>query len=635
MSNSAEVFKNLVENTYIYSHTSHFEEDLRNRIIYGRQHNKINRVFTLKKLNDNRNGLLKSINIITEKCNEFYRDMGIFSQDSVAITDNSIEVHFDGAREFERKYLMGNQSTDSNIKNRAGDINDIMVSIDYQQKVYEKLTSNLPKENTMMEKTLKFFDDEIHRSSNAESAAVKQLAILLVQETGAALKGIDVLFAVKSNRKAGEATLTGKQEQILKRFLKTTLGKDNPDDIFQKVKNNKAELKKLRNSIKREIAGTVFKRDDVAEAMYQVLIEELIKRGVKLNENEKKAIKQIFLEQLKPALSFVLHHNNDEELISFEVGEARLNGLILEQSTTLSINVNELFNMEKIDFSNISKSIAQVTGQQTNKLGQQIKTDVTVTGKSGQIYHIQAKNSFSTKDYDQIHIQSNIKVQTFANEIFEDDWEKRIFEFFILNRAFLTRAGLENNPKGKKNRYVSTPLKTKNNTDLILMIQFFLNQAIFHMIGSEVQQLIGNDPELQRAKEQKVSYGNLFFVFRKNYLIPVSVFLFDAVNLLNQLIVKAETSQTKPDFLNSIGRLTYSSELQGFSTKYDFKFNVGFIEDKKAKIRDTGLKSGEDKYPTNLVEVGSQLGKEMLREAAFKGVNFSLSIQKLDSLLKR
>ena len=633
MSNSGEVFNNLVANTYIYSHTSHFEEDLRNRIIYGRQH-KINRVFTLDKLIANRNGLLKSISMITEKCNEFYQDMSIIGRDSVIVTNTSIDVHLDGAREFERKYLMGNQSADSNIKNRAGDINDIMVSIDYQQKVYEKLTSNSSKENEIQQKTLDFFNTEIQRSSNAKSKAVKQLANLLTKETGAILKGIDVLFAVKSNRKARKETLTQIQEDILKRFL-IELGKDNPDDIIQKVKNNKAELKKLRNSIKREIAGTVFQLKDVAEAMYQVLIEELIKRGVKLSEDEKKAIKQIFLEQLKPALSFVLHHNDDEKLVTFEVGEARLNGLILEQSTALSINVNEFFNMEKIDFSNISKSIAQVTGQQTNNLGQQIKSDITVTGKSGQTYHIQAKNSFSNKDYDQIHIQSNIKVQTFADEIFEDDWEKRIFEFFILNRAFLTRAGLENNSKGKKNRYISAPLKTKNNTDLILMIQFFLNQAIFHMIGSEVQQLIGSDPELQRAKGQKVSYGNLFFVFRKNYLMPVSVFLFDAVNLLNQLIVKAETSQTKPDFLNSIGRLTYSSELQGFSTDYKFKDNVDFIERKKEQIRDTGLKSGQDKYPTNLVKVGSQLGKDMLREAAFKGVNFSLSIQKLDSLLKR
>lgn len=47
---TGEVFNNLVAHTYIYSHTSHFEYDLNNRIAFGRKHGG-DRIFTTKKLN--------------------------------------------------------------------------------------------------------------------------------------------------------------------------------------------------------------------------------------------------------------------------------------------------------------------------------------------------------------------------------------------------------------------------------------------------------------------------------------------------------------------------------------------------------------------------------------------------------
>lgn len=625
---TGEVFNNLVAHTYIYSHTSHFEYDLNNRIAFGRRHGG-DRIFTTKKLVPIRDSLIKSIKIITEKCNAFYEDMGIQGRDSVTFSPNGIDVQLNGAREFERKYLMGGTSDSKNLGDRVGEINDIMVSIGYQQEVLSRLRASgeSDTQNSIKEKAINFFQEATSRG--LEGAAVQRLTESIQNNTFDAISAIDILFATKSNRKAGTDTLTQVQQKLLQDFLQTM---NKPQGIFKRVQHNKEELKKFRNSIKREIANTVFEVDKVVQAMYEVLIERLTERGVHMSEKQKTAVKEVLRTQLRPALLNVLRHEGSDNMIDFEVMDARLNGLILEQSVALSINMDNLFTGKRIDYKKISQSIARVTGQERNEKGQQIKADLRVTGKSGTVYDIQAKNSFSTKDYDAIHIQSNIKVDTFANEVFTDEWEKQVFEFFILNRAFLSRAGLENSPSSKSGWQAAT-LGTKDNATLILMIQFFLNQSIFHLIGSRVQELMRGDTDLQRVKDGSVSLGNLFFVFRKNYFMPVSVFLFSAVNCLNQLIERS-TRDGSPDFLNSIGKLTYSRELQGFSTSYNYTFNKGLIVKKMDALSQNDLQSGTARYPDNLVEIGSAVGRDMLKEAEFKGVNFSLSIQKLDELLR-
>lgn len=625
---TGEVFNNLVAHTYIYSHTSHFEYDLNNRIAFGRKHGG-DRIFTTKKLIPIRDSLIKSIKIITEKCNAFYEDMGIQGRDSVTFSPEGIDVQLNGAREFERKYLMGGTSDSKNLGDRVGEINDIMVSIGYQQEVLSRLraSSENSAQNSIKEKAVNFFQETA--SKNLEGVAVQKLTESIQNNTFDAISAVDILFSTKTNRKAGTDTLTQVQQKLLQDFLQAM---DKPEGVFKKVQHNKEELKKLRNSIKREIANTVFSVDKVAQVMYEVLIERLDERGIYMNVKQKAAIKEVLSTQLKPALLSVLRHEGSDNMVDFEVMDARLNGLILEQSVALSINMDNLFTGKRINYKKISQSIAQVTGQERNEKGQQIKADLRVTGKSGTVYDIQAKNSFSTKDYDAIHIQSNIKVDTFANEVFADEWEKKVFEFFILNRAFLSRAGLENSPSSKSGWQAAT-LGTKDNATLILMIQFFLNQSIFHLIGSRVQELIKGDADLQKVKDGNVSLGNLFFVFRKNYFMPVSVFLFSAVNCLNQLIERS-TRDSSPDFLNSIGKLTYSRELQGFSTSYNYTFNKGLIAKKMTALSENDLQSGVARYPDNLVEIGSAVGRDMLKEAEFKGVNFSLSIQKLDELLR-
>lgn len=625
---TGEVFNNLVAHTYIYSHTSHFEYDLNNRIAFGRRHGG-DRIFTTKKLIHIRDSLIKSIKIITEKCNAFYEDMGIQGRDSVTFSPDGIDVQLNGAREFERKYLMSNASDSKNLGDRVGEINDIMVSIGYQQEVLSRLRANGENDvqNSIKEKAINFFQEAA--SKNLEGAAVQKLTESIQNNTFDAISAVDILFATKANRKAGADTLTQVQQKLLQDFLQTM---DKPEGVFKKVQHNKNELKKLRNSIKREIANTVFSVDKVIQVMYEVLIERLAERGIHMNEKQKVVIKEVLGTQLRPALLSVLKHEGTDNMVDFEVMDARLNGLILEQSVALSINMDSLFTGKKFNYKKMSQSIAQVIGQERNEKGQQIKFDIRVTGKSGAVYNIQAKNSFSTKDYDTIHLQSDIKVDTFANKVFTDEWEKKVFEFFILNRAFLSRAGLENSPSSK-NRWQAAVLGTKDNATLILMIQFFLNQSIFHLVGSRVQELIKGDVDLQKVKNGNVSLGNLFFVFRKNYLMPVSVFLFSAVNCLNQLIEKS-TKDNRPDFLNSIGKLTYKRELQGFSDKYNYTFNKNIVNKKMAALSDNDLQSGVARYPDNLVKIGSKLGQDMLEKAEFKGVNFSLSIQKLDELLK-
>lgn len=628
MADSAQVFNNLVAHTYIYSHTSHFQSDLDNRIAFGRSH-KVNRVFTLDKLIDVRNQLMLSVKAITDRTNQFYEDMGLLGRDKIDIKDEGLLIDLSGAREFERKYLMGNANGGANIKDRTGEITDIMVSVEYQQEVYKRLKANVTINTEVERIATDFFNDVAGR--NLDSAAVKSLTRAVQNGTFNALSGVDILFSTKGNRDRGTDTLTQIQQKLLKEFL-NTMGKDK--GVFASVVHNKDNLKKLRNSLKREIAGNVFTLNEVSETMFEVLIEKLRSRGVKISQIQSEAIKQVFMKELKPALKEVLKHGSDTNLIDFEVRDARLNGLILEQAIALSINTNNLFNLKKLNTKKINETIAKVTGQERNEKGQQIKADLQVVGKSGRVYDIQAKNSFSTRDYDAIHLQANIKVETFAKQIFTDKYEEQLFEFFILNRAFLSRAGLENvsGPKGEV-KTASSPLNTMSNETVVLMIQFFLNQAIFHLLGSKVQEMIGSDAQLQQTKNGNLDYGNLFFIFRKNYLIPVSVFLFSALNCLNQLIAKCAKNQSV-DFLNSIGRLTYAKELSGFSENYTYTYNKQFRERKLEAIKDTGLSSGDDKYPDNLVQVGAEVGKRMLNDAVFKGVNFSLSIQKLNEILR-
>lgn len=215
--------------------------------------------------------------------------MGIQGRDSVTFSPNGIDVQLNGAREFERKYLMGGISDSKNLGDRVGEINDIMVSIGYQQEVLSRLraSSESSAQNSIKEKAINFFQEAASRG--LEGAAVQKLTESIQNNTFDAISAIDILFATKTNRKAGTDTLTQIQQKLLQDFLQTM---NKPQGIFKKVQHNKEELKKFRNSIKREIANTVFEVDKVVQVMYEVLIERLADRGVRMSEKTESSSKR-------------------------------------------------------------------------------------------------------------------------------------------------------------------------------------------------------------------------------------------------------------------------------------------------------------------------------------------------------
>lgn len=593
--------------------------------------------------------LRSQIDKITQLSNEFYAALRLNAQDSYLIaSDGVLEFNLAGAKEFEKKYLMNKDQPTNSVTQR---LLNVMNTKKYQQACVRVAQLKLkdPKWQLSAEKAKEFKDlialISKDLSVNFLKKVVPDLTEVLASHVTQALAG---LMESKEKRTASGTTKGLYFKPKVEKRIKENL--DSNEIMKQIFTDEGSSLNLSTNKSHAETAKENFEKyfleiglDSTVQIMWDILIS--FDPGIKTQIKEDH-FKHFFYTELK-----------NYGKTNFNIESPAFTGMQLEQPFIFGINID----LEAFFKNSLNKIKARGIGQQletktyadnsegTYMSGTDFYFDVyDSNGKVTNSYRIQAKNSFVENNYLSIRLQDKIKLQTYADRIFEKDSieKKNLFEYLLLNRAFLTQYGLM---PGSWKKY-GEQIELINNAneykymqslhkELEGYIQFFLNETIAYLIGGKVY---------EAAKENwNVKTQNLFFIYKGKYLIPVSLFLYSAYRLIAFL----KEDMKIPANLNNgihidgtIGELTYSAKLEGVNVGMAFARQLR--SDKYYYLNHrTDVISQEDsgmgvifdsgyRYPENLVAIGHEAGEKLLKTASFPQINFRTHLKEIDSLLK-
>lgn len=594
-------YDRLVDSTYVHSNTDNFVNASMGKYLFELKSLE-NSIFKKEKME-----LIQLITKINNEVNIFYDDVGINSKDMIS---SAGEASFNGAAEFSRKYLITNKegiASNTLSKNLLTIINSTkMAEVIFAaaNSAMDEKNLNLETQQAIEKNWQKIHEGFAPRLRNELSTNASEISFSIIE------KGIENLFTTSKT--------TGKTGRIIRKTrLKTSVNQDAlEEEMMLDLKKFKFTRNQDLDELKRDLNAkflTPLIAEYVANAAAKYVIDE-VRKIYKTRRNENwysnlyNYIKQVFTKGFK------------EYKGGIDLKESRkLSGFLLEYGLEISMSRGDLgqkyLREVKVIGQNLDKLIYKRRefddqGQEnlTNiSFPVQSGSDLTITGrKSQKIYKIQAKNSFTDKEYLNIRMQSEIKLSTFLPTAFENiDYEKE-FAYLVLNKAFLEKNGLDKN--GKKNLLQS-------NEEIENYIRFFLYQTISFLIGMELDK-----------QTNGFSEGNLFFIYKGKYLIPISMFLYSSLQFITMF-----ENNIKKDNLKGIGGFSYNKNLGGIETSME---EASKLQQKKHEELSNIPEGTDYRYPENLVKIGSDFGKQLYNKAKINRINFTPHISKIENLLK-
>lgn len=612
MSKDQEVYKRLIDNVYIHSNTDNFSRYVSANYglsgFFGRSTKVDNEMRKAK------TRLLDAINTITKICNAFYQDMGLLKRDRFD-ADTGI-FYLDGAEEFQLQYLMKTQDQLEESDSTSTKILSIMNSPEYINVLIASMERNISFNSSQFQA----FIQEAARglSENVVSSMIDPV----INTTGpqvaqAAFDALSKMF--QTTKKANNRSYLKKtiQANISKSLSKKGLAARIYEAATKEglSATRKADLDKIKQNIVNQFILN-YSHEEIAKEMWNTLIQLDTKKVV--NEN----LKDIFIQYFKQALD---ENYSKVDLIK---DKAQLSGAILEQGFLfgISYDVKKVVSLAGNEFismgqTNVKKTFQTMKGPMVITAAS--GTDIQVRGKSGQIYNIQAKNSFSNKDYTSIHLQSEISLYTYAHTVLSEERANEL-EYMVLNRAYLNQYGSYGLTED-----VGNHLYRKSDSLIDLYIEYFLNETLAYLVAGKITKGTGT------TNKNYYSKANVLFLYKGKFLIPTSIFLYSAYELISQLIDK--DPRELDNAAATFGFLNVSQELKGVNVGKEEAGNLKLqkilaLEEAKKDWKKKELKDLK-RYPPQLMSVGSDFGKSLLQKAAFKRMTYTLKIKKIEELL--
>ena len=278
---------------------------------------------------------------------------------------------------------------------------------------------------------------------------------------------------------------------------------------------------------------------------------------------------------------------------------------ILGQESVIRNYITEQYD----DKGNLLKGTKEINGQSPS--------DIEYIGLSGKRYRFQLKNNFNEVSTAlSFRSQAEIKVSTYLATAFDnvDVDIKNILAYLLINTAFLRNYGL-----GPYNSGTEINLSPKSFPIVRDYILFFLQQSY--------QFLIGYQYEKQIKEVEGITAGNLAYIFKGKYLIPVSAYFFSALEMLQKVLNNNYN-------LNGIGGIAGLPSFKKVSIPG--KTNTEFQKEKINLLSELEYDSvhGEYKYPQGLLEYGGNYGRQVYNNLTFERISIVLVIEKLEKYFK-
>lgn len=595
--------QNLINATYIHSNTDNFMD-------INLKHFQLKRTKeTQRQLEDARNMLYNQIEKITELCNSFYELLSIPRRDN--FNKRTGQVSYAGANYFSTHYLSkNNMSSVQASDNVMTKVISVMNTPSFEAEFYRNYNKAITVDSARF---IKDWNDLAEKKGEDQqkiktiSENIKDITVNQLEEY------LSLLFQRKQVRKNAWGTRVvadSVKKGTIKNGKETSglFGTSAIQNLVQDALKNTPGAEALKKALIKKYTINQLETENIVDILWKSLnacAPQEIKNSINENEFKTYFYNAVSRNINKNATTFDDFYKFRgfllEETFSFGFDQHFLKGILKDAS----IEVNGQ-NLEQKTLSNSMGGNKIINGQSG--------TDITI--KIGnKVYRIQAKNSFSESMWLPIRLQGKIKVQTYAETVLSKE-DAAELEYLIFNKAYLSQQGVDK----QGNKHVYEKQDTMNN-----YINFFLYETLAYLVAGKIKQNSVDDYN-----------GNLFFIFKGKYLMPVSVFLLSAYNLILQLL----NSNTDINSLKSFGSLIYSQKLTGF--KPTRKEATAFRDKKLDTLKNYwDIRYQADryinatrKYPDSLINVGSEMGYKYKQQASFERLSFKVAIEEIDKILR-
>lgn len=663
--------------------------------------NFVDSIKTISNLNPSNNkqyeeisGLIRSlmdkIEKLNNEVNSFYSKMGILKLDYLKYdrkTTGGFRYYPEGANEFSRRFLKQDYKERETIKYDGTtesefykdpeteqqiilDIFNCPASLNQLAESYRKslnTTIQLDQEDEKFIKEMlskQVFNRKLGFSSSIKKGILttKVLENMLYSLFDRNRSGREYIFQITYSKKANFSNWKNRKEKI-EDWLKKNLQKEMGDwekhlrseDTIKKIKNyfqerflrrSKYFLSKviedyINNYFEREVKFRLSRNLTAQEKWlltrtFMTVFKEY-KEDFTLNTVQKSSLVG-FIGEFGYQFSMEYLNYNNSQLSNYVQGEFKLVG---QQYITKLLRQEKLLRQGKY---------TQIINK-NNK--QQNPSDIIFYTKDGEEYRFQLKNSFDNTEAS-FSVQSPIHLNTFLPTALNGNRDiLSLMRYVIVNVAFLEKYGLTsydyNNSQALNMPLIGDPfnLDARNGEDILVIskvIQYLISLTYDYLLGYKFTEVI----QKNYSTTQKVTKGNIAFIYQDKYFIPVAAFYATILELL--CLIQDYIIYDNVDALNNIQNvtgidtlITYIEEKNTNNlVKTTFPDADNFQTNKIMEIMKTisaggqagyNMQNTQYGYPDNLVEIGRQAGLKAYQSLKLK-VNIKLNIKSLNSLLK-
>ena len=588
-----------------------------------------------------------------------YKDIGIDAIDTCFFKKTTLIYDAAGAREFQRRYLIDKafnpeeEFTFRKLKDQQDFIDEkrkkiltifnSQTSLQYLKKLNENVIKrtdkafNLSKENKNLIKLL----DEV---------GFKRTIDLNEKVTIQALNQyIDSFFSIAEGGKGKTRFVNAKGYNMNKIELERQPMKDLLQLAGVENARNKKEVEQVRSYLKTQFMGNKIYRT-MARSYWDYFLKK---------EYNARVIDKLSSKYTKEQMSWLeLTPTNREDFIdlfcatiekypniSFDVNAPMIRGFGLEYGMKMSsdmVGEQALFKIIGQEFE--EKILKEYQGKnkpvKNSPNTGMSASDMIIYGKENngkrKEYRLQLKNNLNEEsNFLAFKVQGDIFLSTFLETAFADDAEtKKTLEYLLLNICYLKQYGLGPFRYRMVNNIAyyegasQNLFQWKQDEKLKRYIQIMLMTAYSYILSADFLEQLDN--------ADKTFKGNIAFIYKGQYFIPIAAFLVGAYSLLLKLVYYQKNFNS-----SSIGGVM-SPVLKNASKEIDKNLKIPttgmapkkFQEEKMHLVYD-GKKydQGQKRYPDNLVNFSANQAENFYTDIKMR-LSIGLSIDALERILK-
>lgn len=304
-----------------------------------------------------------------------------------------------------------------------------------------------------------------------------------------------------------------------------------------------------------------------------------------------------------------------------ELANAAAAGRLVDGSSIIGIVLEMALPVAYKDWENIGS-------KEKNEKGQQSKSDLAIH-VNGKTYKIQLKNSFKDNAMN-VKIREGISYQQFIQEVRDLSGLSSVdevldeLEYLIVNTIYLQHYGIETSGGTHL-----AGMEKGARDNIFAYTKLLLNAIVYTFLGQDYQ-------EAMKENVNASNLGNLFYIYKGKYLIPISAYIDNAIKILKDGFVNPTDTLTgiQPITLDNFGKegLSFDPIKNMWAAKRQ-ALEKAANDTKDRRKRGESVKTIQ--YPDELVDVGHNYFQQVASTMRVRNIYAYSNLQNLQKIIEQ